>query len=164
MTTDWKDEAFARFLENQKRIEARDRQRMAERGEALIELVAADDDEATNSPLFQEGVSGFATALKANDITYSQRIATFDSVDGMGFGLPEFIVVVNSLGPAAIAAIGVAAGAWLEAKRGRSARLKIGDLEVEGRDKEEVEALLKLVKDHQAGDAAVTKAQKTKKT
>lgn len=41
-------------------------------------------------------------------------------------------------------------GAWLQAKFGRKVRLKIGDVEVEGRSTKEVEDLLERAKAFQA--------------
>jgi hypothetical protein len=48
------------------------------------------------------------------------------------------------LGPPAITAIAAAAGAWVQARYGRKARLRIGELEVEARTIGEIEELLKL--------------------
>jgi hypothetical protein len=46
------------------------------------------------------------------------------------YPLPEFVIV---LGPAVIAATAAVCGAWVTARYGRKVRLKIGDMEAEGR-------------------------------
>jgi hypothetical protein len=53
------------------------------------------------------------------------------------------------LGPAVIAATAAICGAWVQARYGRKVRLKIGDVEAEGRSVEEIETLLKQASDFQ---------------
>ena len=104
------------------------RQRLAERGEVSIELVAAEDDAPPASEEFQAGLSGFGAALKDNGVTFGQMAIAMDSVDAHGYPLGEFIAALKTLGGPAIGAVAVAAGAWVQAHYGRKVRLKIGEL------------------------------------
>lgn len=154
-TPDWKEKAFADFLASEARNEAIIRKRRAERGEVSLELVRSDNDQAAADPTFQEEVSRVGAALKARSVPYLQTAITFDSVSAHGYPLAEFIVAIKELGPPAIAAIATAAGAWVQARYGRKARVKIGDLEAEARTIGEIEELLKLAakyRDDQAED------------
>ena len=72
-----------------------------------------------------------------------------DSIDGLGYPLPEFILAIKDLGPPAIAALAAAGGAWVQARYGRKMRLKIGDVEAEGRTLKEIQSLLKQAADFQ---------------
>lgn len=146
---DWKEEAFANFLANQARQDALHRQRLAERGEVSIELVAAEEDAAPASEEFQTGLSAFGAVLKANGVTCGQMAIAMDSADAHGYPLPEFIAALKTLGGPAIGAVAAAAGAWMQGPYGRKVRLKIGELEAEGRSVEEVEKLLRLASDYQ---------------
>lgn len=146
---DWKEEAYANYLANLVRQDALHRQRLAERGEVSIELVAAEDDAPPASEEFQAGLSAFGTALKDNGVTYGQMAIAMDSVDAHGYPLGEFIASLKSFGGPAITAAAAAAGAWAQARYGRKVRLKIGELEAEGRSVEEVEKLLKAAADYQ---------------
>lgn len=74
-------------------------------------------------------------------VGYSQRFMMFDAVDAHGFALGEF--AINTLGPPAISALAALAGAWLQARSGRKIRVKVGNVEAEGRTAEEVEAALR---------------------
>ena len=146
---DWKEEAYAAYLANEARQDTLHRQRLAERGEVSIELVAAEDDAPPASEEFQAGLSGFGAALKDNGVTFGQMAIAMDSVDAHGYPLGEFIAALKTLGGPAIGAVAVAAGAWVQAHYGRKVRLKIGELEAEGRSVEEVEKLLKVAADYQ---------------
>lgn len=145
---DWKEEAFARFLESEARQKALTQQRRSEREEFTIELDGAEDEMPANGPAFQEALGLFGASLRSAGIPYSQTAITFDSADGGGYPLPEFIASLKVLGPASMGALGVVLGAWVQGRNGRKARLKIGDTEAEARTIKEVEALLDLAKKH----------------
>ena len=145
----WKEEAFANFLASQARQDALHRQRLAERGEVSIELVAVEDDAPPASEEFQAGLAAFGAVLKANGVTYGQMAIAMDSIDAHGYPLGEFIASLKTFGGPAIAAAAAAAGAWVQARYGRKVRLKIGELEAEGQSVEEVEKLLKVAADYQ---------------
>ena len=103
-------------------------------------LVRASDDPQENDPAFQEELSSFSKALRATGVNHSQFAIVFDAVEGGGYPLAQFAIeVVRSVVPAAA---GVC-GAWVQARYGRKVRLKIGDVEAEGRTVEEIERLLK---------------------
>jgi hypothetical protein len=105
-----------------------------------IVLRRAPDDPPENAPEFQEELREFSKSLHAAGVTYSQRAMAFDAIDAVGYPLPEFLV---TLGPPIIAAAAALCGGWVQARYGRKVRLKIGDVEAEGRTVEEIESLLK---------------------
>lgn len=153
---DRRAEAFAAFVEHQKRQEARERQRLAERGEVSLEFVRACEAEDPRTEDFQADMTEVSNTLKANGVVFSRAVMTFDSVDGTGFPLPEFTVLLKTLGPVAIGALGAVSGGWVQARYGRKVRVKIGDLEAEGRSVEEVKALLKMAQDYKVSSDAPT--------
>lgn len=92
-----------------------------------------------NDPKFQEGLREFSKSLRTAGVTYSQRAMALDSVDALGYPLPEFLVTLSqAIGPT----LGVILVAWLQGRSGRKVRVKIGDVEAEARTVEEVESLL----------------------
>lgn len=93
--------------------------------------------------------SPFGAVLKTNGVIYGQMAVAMDTVDAHGYPLGEFIASLKTFGGPAITAAAAAAGAWVQARYGRKVRLKIGELEAEGRSVEEVEKLLKVAADYQ---------------
>jgi len=114
-----------------------------------LTLQRAADDPKVNDPAFQAELSAFSAALGAAGITYSQRGMMFDAVGVPGYPLPDYLL---TLGPPVIAAAAGACGAWVQARFGRKVRLKIGDVEAEGRSVEEIESLLKLAAEFRDDD------------
>ena len=106
-----------------------------------IDLQRAHDDASVNDPKFQEELREFSQSLLTAGVTFSQRAMAFDSVDALGFPLAEF--VIKTISPAVIPAAAVVCGAWVQARYGRKVRLKIGDIEAEGRTTAEIEDLLR---------------------
>lgn len=145
-TDDWKEAAFAAYVASQARQNAQEQQRRFQRGEFTLELVPSEDDPPPRDAAFQGELSRFGAALGDAGVSYSQRALALDSAQAHGYPLPEFILALKILAPSAIGAIGVAAGAWIQARYGRKARLKVGDVEAEGRTSEEVKALLEMAK------------------
>ena len=138
---------------NRARQAALTRQQRIEAGEFSLDLVRTAADPPENDPEFQKELSRFGAALRDAGVPYSQSAIAFDSVEGHGYPLPEFIVAMKVLGPPAIAALATAAGAWVQARYGRKVRLTIGDVEAEARTPEEVESLLRIAKQFQADNS-----------
>lgn len=115
-----------------------------------IVLRQAPDDPQVNDPEFQKELREFSKSMRDAGVTFSQRAMAFDSIDALGYPLAEF--VLKSLGPAAIAAVAAVSGAWVQARYGRKVRLKIGDVEAEGRTTEEIQSLLKQAADFRDAD------------
>lgn len=109
-----------------------------------IELKRASDDASVNEPGFQNELREFSKSLRSVGVTFSQLAMAFDSVDTLGFPLAEFII--KTLSPAVIPGAAAVCGAWVQARYGRKVRLKIGDVEAEGRTTEEIENLLRQAK------------------
>jgi hypothetical protein len=120
-------------------------ERKREGGVELL-LERASDDLRENDPAFQEELNAFAEALRATGLEHSQYGIAFDAVEGGGYPLAQFAIVVV---PPVVAAAGVC-GAWVQARYGRKVRLKIGDVEAEGRTVKEIESLLKQASDFQS--------------
>jgi hypothetical protein len=108
--------------------------------EIRIRLLRTPDDPPERDPAFQQELNQFKDSLRSAGIPYSQRGMAFDSAAATGYPLAELII--KELGPAAVGVLGTAVGAWISGRHGRKVRLRIGDIEAEGRTKEEVIELL----------------------
>jgi hypothetical protein len=102
-------------------------------------------------PLFQEELAEFSNSLRTTGLAFSQRARAFDAAGATGYSLAEF--AIKSLGPAIISAVAALCGAWTQARNGRKVRIKIGDVEAEGRTIEEIECLLKRAADFRNSDS-----------
>lgn len=144
-----REEAFAAFVESEKLAKARRRRDLAERAEVLFELVQAPDDEPAGVG-YKTELAAVSSTLRSNAIPFSQVSMAFDSADGMGFMLPEYVVLIKNLGPAAIGGIATAFAAWVHARNGRKVRLKIGDFEGEAYSNEQIREQMEMAIEYQA--------------
>ncbi|WP_091715193.1 hypothetical protein [Methylobacterium phyllostachyos] len=104
-----------------------------------LTLLLAPDDGPKNGREAQDAIAGVSRELHQSGVSYSQRGMAFDSVDAVGFALPEYIIpLAQAVGPT----LGVILVAWLQGRAGRKVRLKVGDVEAEARTADEVERLL----------------------
>ena len=142
LTPEQEEAMFQMFLESQARTEAMVNQRRFAEGEFTLDLVKAEDEPGGGDEAFQQELSRFGAALRADSIPYNQSALALDAVDAHGFPLPEFVVAMKVLGPPAITAIAGYAVAWIQGRSGRRVRIKIGEIEAEGRTIEEVTQLL----------------------
>lgn len=130
---------------NRARQEAITRKQRFEAGEFAIELDPARGEQDGADEAFQKALRQFGAALHEAGVRYSQLAIVFDSADAHGYPLPEFILAIKSLAtPAVLTALAGATGAWVQAKLGRKVRLKIAEIEAEGRSIAEVEKLLEV--------------------
>ena len=143
LTPDELKEVTAMFAASRARNDALTRKQRFEAGKFTIELAASVDDPPGNDSVFQNDLSTFGKALRTAGIQYSQTAIAFDAVDAQGYPLPEFIIAIKDLGIPVITVIATLAGGWVQARYGRKMRLKIGDVEAEGRTIKEIEELLK---------------------
>ncbi|MGI8841068.1 MAG: hypothetical protein ACR2F8_09875 [Caulobacteraceae bacterium] len=148
-TSKWKEEVYAAFLANRTMQERMTREERFAAGEFSIDLVPTSDEPADGDPAFQDGLSSFGATVRAAGVPLSQTAIAFDAADANGYPLPEFIVAIKALGPPAITALAAAAGAWAQARFGRKVRLKVGDVEAEGRTVAEIEKLLNMAAEFQ---------------
>jgi hypothetical protein len=121
-----------------------------------IMLQRTSDDPTVNAPEFQKQLRDVSKSLHSANVKYTVRGMTFDSVDALGFQLPEFVV---TLAPGAIGAVAGICGAWVQTRYGRKVRLKIGDVEAEGRSVDEIASLLQRAVDFRKSDS--TKSDNT---
>ncbi len=109
-------------------------------GKLALSLTPADTDPPLRSQEYQAGLNEVASALRAQGIEVSYRMHMEESVEGHTILRGDFTIgVAKAVGPV----LGSIVGAWLMARFGRKARLKVGDIEAEARTVEEVEKLLK---------------------
>lgn len=139
LTPEQWDEQKAIFVASFARSEAIAASRRKRTGEVVLCLDRAPDDPSLRDEAFQNDLMNFAVDLRESGVKSSQLILTMDSVDGGGFPLPEFAIELLKMGTAPLA---VLCGVWIQAKLGRKVRLKIGDIEAEGRSPEEIRELL----------------------
>ena len=86
-----------------------------------IVLTRASDDPKVNERSFQEELGSFGAALRSAGVKYTARGMAFDSVDALGYQLPEFYVFLGS----SITAVAALCGAWIQARYGRKVRIKL---------------------------------------
>lgn len=114
-------------------------------GQLSLELVADD--------ISQKELSELGETLRQRGVPFSQLSTGFEAAGGGDYLLPGYFVAIKELGPPVIAAIAAGAGAWVQARFGRKVRLKVGDIEAEGRSVEEIESLLKKVAEYRDREA-----------
>ena len=74
--------------------EAREAARRQREGEVVLCLERATDDPQPDDAKYQEELRAFAASLRATGLKFSQRAIAFDLVDGGGYPLPEFVIVI----------------------------------------------------------------------
>jgi len=139
LTPEQQKEIESIFAASFARNEALEAARRKQAGEVVLCLGGGPDDAPVQDRAFQEELRTFSAALHASGAKVSQRAFAMDAVDGGGYALPEFVIDVLKVATAPVAAL---CGAWLQARFGRKVRLKIGDVEAEGRSTKEIEELL----------------------
>jgi hypothetical protein len=106
-----------------------------------IDLQRGPDDPEENAPEFQEELKAFHKSLRSAGVVFSVPRKHLASA-----GAPEFLsaaLVITALGPPIISAVKDAFVVLVQARNGRKARLKIGDVvEAEGESAAEIEDLL----------------------
>ena len=84
--------------------------------------------------------------MHAEGIKFGSSDYLVEDTSGVGFALGEFVVVAKALSTPALAGL---VGAWLCGKYGRKVKLKYKDLRVEATTVEEVERLVKLIRERE---------------
>ena len=110
--------------------------------ELYLCLLAARDDRE-----YQEALGNFLRAVRLQDVEVSARYYVNDAVGGGGGMSGEFGIIASAIGPAVCAAV----GAFLAARYGRKARLKIGldgEVEAEAQTVKQIEKLMKVAEKH----------------
>jgi hypothetical protein len=139
------------WLANRARQRLQTSMSLLETGEFTLELVPAPDDPNIGEPAFQQELGLFTQALHKTGVSYSQTGMAMDAVDAQGFPLPEFIVVMKTLGPPVIAAVVTCATAWARTRMGRKVRIRVGEFEADGYTAAEIETLLRRAAEFQNG-------------
>ncbi|MGV9010711.1 hypothetical protein [Brevundimonas sp.] len=155
--SDWKEQAFAAYLAQQKRNEAAERRRLAERGEISFELLLSEYDDLAGDEVRLE-LDKISTTLKSESVSYSQTIMALDGADAVGGPLPEYIIVLKTLATPAITALATVVAALILRKPATKARLRIGDVEAEMASFDEIKVALEYAKEYAAKAAEADKA------
>jgi hypothetical protein len=114
--------------------------------EVTVVLMRSSDDQPLLSAEYQEELQKVRSSLRGQGIEASAPFIVMDSPMGGGGYIGEFIIpLAQAIGPT----LGVILVAWLQGRSGRKVRVKIGDVEAEGRTFEEVEGLLQKAKKFQ---------------
>ena len=111
------------------------------REQIQIKLQRGTDDPRENDPTFQAELRQLSDSFRATGVEFTQRARAFDAVGAVGYTLAEF--AVKTIAPSAISAASAVLVMWVQARNGRKVRVKIGDVEAEGRSVAEIEDLLK---------------------
>lgn len=143
LTPEQQKEMEAIFAASFARNEALEAERRKRTGEVVLCLERGPEDLPVRDRAFQDELNAFSATLRASGAKVSQLGFAMDAVDGGGYPLPEFVIDLLKVGVAPVAAL---CGVWLQAKFGRKVRLKIGDVEAEGRSTKEIEELLESAK------------------
>ena len=147
------DEEFEKFRREWEANHARQRLQESIRrlraGEFTVELMRAEDEPKEGELAFQQQLSHFSQTLRTTGASYSQTAFAMDAVDSQGFPLPEFVIAIKTLAPPVITAVAGYATAWVQGRMGRKMRIRIGDVEAEGRTLAEIEALLRMATEYQ---------------
>jgi hypothetical protein len=121
-----------------------------------IILDAAPDDPPEYYPKYQDELAAFARSLDAAGAEQSQMSISLNSANAGGWPIGDFLIAFV---PSAITGLAAVAGAWVQARYGRKVRIKIGDIEAEGRSITEIEQLLERAASFQ--DIAAKNAQES---
>jgi AraC-like DNA-binding protein len=123
--------------------------RQLESDEFTIELIRTRDESGEFTPEFQQELRSLAESLRGAGVSFYQPVKVNDSVDAQGGPLPEFVAAIRQFSPPIITAVATYLAAWVHARLGRKVRIRIGEIEAEGRTPEELKALLRMVAEFQ---------------
>ena len=104
----------------------------------------APDDAASFGAEYQAELREFEQKAQASGINLHSRVAVFDSPSATGGLTGEFLIPLAQIVVPALTAVAVA---WITKKNGRKLRLKVGDVELEGNTKEDIDLLVAKAKE-----------------
>jgi hypothetical protein len=113
--------------------------------ELAITLIPSPDDPPKHEQEYQAELGTLAKEMRGQGIDFSSRAFLMESASGGGFTLGEFYAVVKTVSPAFAGLIGV----WLQKKYGRKVKLKYKDVQIEATTVDDVEKLIKLVRERE---------------
>ena len=103
-----------------------------------LTFVAAFDEAEYRDPSYQRELQAIVQTLKVQGIKVQPRATFQKSGTGGSWLTGDFLVHLSALGTPA----GALFGSWITAKLGRKVRIKVGDIEIEAANIEQVEQLL----------------------
>ncbi|GAA0574608.1 hypothetical protein GCM10009416_11640 [Craurococcus roseus] len=107
-----------------------------------LTLLPAADDPAPDGADYQAALWAADRTLREHGVKASSSMFRQDDAETPAIHLGQMVV---KLGPYVAPALAAVIGVWVQARFGRKARLKVGDVEAEARTPEEVAQLLELV-------------------
>lgn len=113
--------------------------------ELTITLIPSSDDPPKHTKEYQAELGTLEKEMRGQGIEFSSRAFLMESASGGGFSLGEFYAIVKTVSPL----LTVSLGAWLHKRYGRKVKLKFKDVQIEATTVEEVEKLIKLVKERE---------------
>jgi hypothetical protein len=108
----------------------------------VLYLMPAEADPSLRSPEYQRGLKEVQSALTAQGVKVSSLVELEESAGSETIWLGKYTIELVRIAGPVLPVLGAIVGAWLQARYGRKARLKIGDIEAEARTVDEVEKLL----------------------
>ncbi|MEG2312589.1 hypothetical protein [Brevundimonas sp.] len=143
------EQAYEKYVESLKQEEKRERDKLAERGEVLLELIHQ-DDETNSREDFDKTYKSINETLNSHGVLFKQKFLALDSIDAIGGALPEYVIALKTVSIPASAAFAHILATWIKAKYARKVRLKIGELELEAEKVEDIEKMIELAKDYKS--------------
>lgn len=122
-------------------------------GEGLkltLSLIGAPEHADDQSEAYQRELRRIEQGLRDTGAQIVPRAIVRKSLGAHALLTGDFLIVVQTLAPAAFTFLGV----WIQSRLGRKVRIKIGDTEVEAGTSKKAEPLLEVARAARAADAA----------
>ena len=116
----------------------------------ILSAIGAADDADEQSEAYQRELRQLEQGLRDTGAQIAPQALMRKNMGGSALLTGDFLIVVQTLGPAAFTFLGV----WIQSRLGRKVRIKIGDIEVEAASAKEAERLLEKARMLRAEDAA----------
>ena len=115
-----------------------------------LSLIGAPDDGDDHNEAYQHELRRIEQGLRDTGAQIVPQAIIRKNAGASAILTGDFLIVVQTLGPAAFTYLGV----WIQSRLGRKVRIKIGDIEVEAATAQEAERLLEKARAIRIADAA----------
>ena len=106
-----------------------------------IILVPASDDTSLESDEYQKVLRDFREELRAIGVKYSPQVRVMDAAGGAA---PAIYTGALAIAMTAFPVVGKVLVAWIKSRNGRRVKAKVGDINIEASNAQDVEELLRL--------------------